>query len=147
VLKCIGLYKVLRDFGNSSFRIELPANMKSRGLHDVFHASLLRIHAPNDDRLFPGWLDSQIEYLGGTEGEWMIERVKTHAGQGSGALFEVLWKSGDITWLPYEQISKSTALEDYLELLGVQSIWSLPRGLGKPPPELELIVSTIGLKL
>jgi hypothetical protein len=147
VPKYIGPYKVLKDFGNSSFRVELPANLRSRGLHDVFHASLLRIHAPNDDRLFPGRLDSQIEYLGGTEGEWMIERVKTHAGQGSGALFEVLWKSGDITWLPYEQISKSTALEDYLESLGIQSIRSLPRGSGKPPPELELIVSTIGLKL
>lgn len=147
VPKYIGPYKVLRDFGNSSFRIELPANLKSRGLHDVFHASLLRIHAPNDDRLFPGRLDSQVEYLGGTEGEWMIERIKAHAGQGSGALFEVLWKSGDVTWLPYDQISKSTALEDYLESQGVQGIRSLPRGTGRPPQELELIVSTIGWKL
>ena len=62
-------------------------------------------------------------------------------------MFEVLWKSGDITWLLYKQISKSTALEDYLESLGVQSIRSLPRGSGKPPPDLELIVSTIGMKL
>ena len=92
----------------------------------MFHASLLRIHAPNDDRLFPGRLDSQVEYLGGTEGEWMIERVRTHAGQGSGALFEVLWKSGNVT---YKQISKSMALEDCLESLGVQSIWSLPWAL------------------
>jgi hypothetical protein len=147
VPKYIGPYRILKSFGNSSFRIALPANLKSRGLHDVFHASLLRIHAPNDDRLFPGRLDSQIEYLGGTEGEWMIERVRTHAGQGSGALFEVLWKSGDVTWLPYEQISKSTALEDYLESQGAQSIRSLRQGSGKPPKDPELIISVIGWEL
>jgi transposase InsO family protein len=147
VPKYIGPYRVLKDFGNSSFRIELPANLKSRGLHNVFHASLLRIHSPNDDRLFPGRLDNQVEYLGGTEGEWMIERIRAHAGQGSGALFEVLWKSGDVTWLPYEQIAKSTALEDYLESQGAQGIRSLPRGSGKPPKDLELIISMVGWKL
>jgi hypothetical protein len=147
VPKYIGPYRVLKSFGNSSFRIALPVNLKSRGLHDVFHASLLRIHAPNDDRLFPGRLDSQVEHLGGTEGEWMIERVRTHAGQGLGALFEVLWKSGDITWLPYEQIAKSTALEDYLESQGAQSIRSLQRGSGKPPKDPELVISMIGWEL
>ena len=75
VPRYVGPYRVLKYFRNSSFCIDLPANLKSRGLHDVFHASLLRIHAPNDDRLFPGRLNSQVEYLGGAEGEWMIERV------------------------------------------------------------------------
>jgi len=77
----------------------------------------------------------------------MIERIRAHAGRGSGARFEVLWKSGDVTWLPYEQIAKSTALEDYLESQGVQSIRSLPQGSGKPPRDLELIVSAIGWEL
>ena len=147
VPKYIGPYRILKDFGNSSFRVELPANLKSRGLHDVFHASLLRIHSPNDDRLFPGRLDSQVEYLGGTEGEWLIDRIRTHAGQGSGALFEILWKSGDVTWLPYEQIAKSAALEDYLEAQGVRGIKGLPKGLGQPPRDVNLAIAVIGWEL
>jgi hypothetical protein len=55
--KFIGPYSIIRDFGNSSFQLDLPANMKQRGVHDMFHSSLLRIHVPNDDRQFPGRLD------------------------------------------------------------------------------------------
>ncbi len=40
--KCIDPYPILKDFGNGSFRIELPLNLKARGIHDVFHALLLR---------------------------------------------------------------------------------------------------------
>ena len=35
--KFIGPDRILRDFGNSSFQIELPPNMKQHGVHDVFH--------------------------------------------------------------------------------------------------------------
>jgi hypothetical protein len=52
--KYIGPYKITKDFKNQSFKLELPMHLKKRGVHDVFHSSLLRIHAPNDDRLFPG---------------------------------------------------------------------------------------------
>jgi hypothetical protein len=54
VPKYIGPYKILEDFKNESYRIDLPRHLKHRGIHDSFHASLLRIHLPNDDRLFPG---------------------------------------------------------------------------------------------
>jgi hypothetical protein len=60
VSKYIGPYRISRSFGNGSFQLELPSPLKQRGLHDVFHASLLRIHIPNDDRRFPGRLDSQL---------------------------------------------------------------------------------------
>ena len=49
ILKYIGSYKVLEDFKNSSFRLELSLNLKWRGIHGVFHASLLQVHEPNDD--------------------------------------------------------------------------------------------------
>jgi hypothetical protein len=39
--KFIGPYKILHDFGNASFRLDLPPHLKQRGVHDVFHASLL----------------------------------------------------------------------------------------------------------
>ncbi len=47
--KYMGPYPIAEDFGNGFFRLELPSNLKSRGIHDVFHASLLRIHVPNND--------------------------------------------------------------------------------------------------
>ena len=52
--KYIGPYKIIKDFNNQSFQIELPSHLKQRGIHDVFHSSLLQIHTPNDDHLFPG---------------------------------------------------------------------------------------------
>lgn len=58
--KFVGPYKILEDFKNNSYRLALPSRMKQRGIHDVFHSSLLRIHVPNDDRLFPGRMETQI---------------------------------------------------------------------------------------
>ena len=48
-------------------------------------------------------------------------------------IFEVHWKSGDVTWLPYYQITHLQALTDYLELIGVSQISNLPNGSGRPP--------------
>jgi hypothetical protein len=67
--KFIGPYRILKDFGNHSYKIDLPSNLKQRGVHDVFHAALLRIHHSNDDRLFPGRLESQISMSNESEGE------------------------------------------------------------------------------
>ena len=39
--KYIGPYKIIKDFNNQSFQIELPSHLKQRGIHDVFHSSLL----------------------------------------------------------------------------------------------------------
>ena len=72
--KFIGPYKILQDFGNASFKLELPSNLKKRGVHDVFHSSLLREHIPNDDRLFPGRLETQIGDTPDTEADeqWIV---------------------------------------------------------------------------
>jgi hypothetical protein len=43
-------------------------------------------------------------------------------------MFEVKWKSGDVTWLPYEKISHLEPLMEYLEALGVKSIADLLTG-------------------
>ena len=132
--KFLGPYKVLKDFGNSSFHIELPAHLKRRGVHDVFHSSLLQIHIPNDDRLFPGRMDTQL--VGEDEGdEWAVDRILSHHGARTEATFEILWKSGDVTWLPYYQITHLQALTDYLELLRVAKISKLPPGKGRPPQD------------
>ena len=67
--KFIGPYRIVDDFQNSSYRLDLPDHLKRRGIHDVFHASLLREHVPNNDRLFPGRMDTQISGTPDTEGE------------------------------------------------------------------------------
>lgn len=102
--KYIGPYRIIRDFGNSSFKIELPGSMKQRGVHDVFHASLLRVHILNDDRLFPGRLESQLGDLENSESEWAADKIVSHVGTKKESTFEVLWRSGDVTWLPYHQV-------------------------------------------
>ena len=120
--KYIGPYRITKDFQNQSFRIELPSYLKQRGLHDVFHAALLRIHVPNDNRLFPGHLVTQLDPEDSPEKEWAVNQILSHSGTKDNALFEVLWKAGDVTWLPYSEISHLNALTEYLDLMGVDSI-------------------------
>jgi len=95
----------------------------------------VRIHTPNDDRLFPGRMDTQIGEGPDSEDEWAVEKIQSHAGSGEDSIFEILWKTGDITWMPYYQIKHLQALETYLELMGVESASKLVTGKGKPPRE------------
>ncbi|KIP01914.1 hypothetical protein PHLGIDRAFT_44551, partial [Phlebiopsis gigantea 11061_1 CR5-6] len=81
----------------SSFKIELPPELRRRGVHDVFHASLLRLHVPNDDRLFPGRLAYQVAALDPSGKEWAIDRIVRHSGTGADAQLLVRWSSGDET--------------------------------------------------
>ena len=139
--KYIGPYKILKDFKNQSFQIELPFHLKQRGVHDVFHAALLWIHLPNDDCLFPGRQFNQLNAGDDTEAEWAVDKILSHSGSSQDSIFEVLWKAGDITWLPYLQIEHLNALKEYLDLQGAENINSLSSGNGNPPrnnPQLFL---------
>ncbi|KJA13214.1 hypothetical protein HYPSUDRAFT_113962, partial [Hypholoma sublateritium FD-334 SS-4] len=80
-----------------SFRINLPSTFKQRGLHDIFHASLLRVHIPNDDRLFPGRDVSQLSPEIDSDQEWAVNKIIGHSGAGTDARFKILWKAGDVT--------------------------------------------------
>ena len=64
-----------------------------------------------------------------------MERILSHAGSRTNSVFEIEWKSGDITWLPYYQITHLQALTDYLDLYGESKISKLPKGTGKPPQD------------
>ena len=39
--KFIGPFKIIKDFGNNSFKIDLPSDLKRQGIHPIFHSSLL----------------------------------------------------------------------------------------------------------
>lgn len=106
--------------------------MCRRGIHDSFHASLLRIHKPNDDRLFPGRLDAQIVDSDEHVEEWAADKVIAHRGAKDNAMFEVLWKAGDKTWMDLAQVRELKLLDAYLEVLGVDSVADLSDGTGNP---------------
>ncbi|KAF7327530.1 Gag-pol polyprotein [Mycena kentingensis (nom. inval.)] len=133
---------------NNSFRLDLSPEMKQRGIHDVFHASLLRIHIANDDRRFPGRLDSQLGVsLDMNSNEWAVDKIVNHYGSKRKALFEILWKSGDKSWMPYEQTKKLQAFEDYLETLGVSDIRELTQGTAQPNPgAAELFLGAVSVQ-
>ncbi|KNZ82090.1 hypothetical protein J132_08273, partial [Termitomyces sp. J132] len=132
--KFVGPYLILCDYGNHSFHVNLPATMRQCGIHDVFHASLLRIHHPNDDRLFPGQLDEQVVEPEQHPHEWTADKILKHAGTKSNLLFEVLWKSGDKTWLLQPQVEDLNLLKPYLDIQGATTVAELPISVGQLPP-------------
>ena len=71
----------------------------------------------------------------GSEGEWAVDKILVHSGSVEESIFQIKWKAGDITWLPYYQITHLDALPIYLDLLGVDSVSKLPKGQGRPPKD------------
>ena len=101
--------------------------------------SLLHIHVPNNDRLFPGRQETQVTDFGEGDHEWQVDQILSHVGSGPTATFEVKWMLGDVTWLPYEQLPHLSAMKEYLDLLEIKDITDLPLGDGAPPSDDELI--------
>ena len=93
------------------------------------------MHEPNNDWLFPGRLDTQVTELEDKEGEWAIDRIVSHKGSNTSAIFECVWKSGDRTWVPYPSLAQVGALRSYLEVLGLETIAELNEGTGVPPED------------
>ncbi|KAG2061435.1 hypothetical protein BDR06DRAFT_847429, partial [Suillus hirtellus] len=117
--KFMGPYWILEDYNNNSFQLQLPDRMRQHGIHDIFHSSYLHIHLPNDDQLFLGQLDNQVAEFEEEEKEWAVDRILSHKGAWSDAVFEVRWKSGDVTWLPYNQVDHLAALQEYFDVLDI----------------------------
>ena len=88
--KYIGPYYILKDFGNNSYLLDLPSDLKRCSIHNVFHSFLLCVHIPNDDHLFLKWLVSQVAKLDDKDIEWAIETIATHVGSGLKAVFEAI---------------------------------------------------------
>ena len=139
ISKYIGPNKVLKDFGNTPFQLVLPSHLKRRGVHNISHSFLLRIHLANDsdDQRFPGRMDTQLGCTpeGDLDREWTVDRILSHSGSGTDSIFEIKcqWESGDIMWLPYYPITHLQAFTDYWELLGQTQVSKLLNGTGHPP--------------
>ncbi|KNZ76957.1 hypothetical protein J132_10905, partial [Termitomyces sp. J132] len=98
--------------------VDLSLNLKQRGVHETFNASLLRNHIPNDDHLFPGCLDMQIFEVENGEREWAVDRIVMHAESRKNSMFELLC---------YES--------EYLEVMGLESVMDLLPGNGRLPDD------------
>jgi hypothetical protein len=48
--KYIGPFKILNEYKNNMFLLDIPAELKQWGIHPAFHVVLLCIHIPNDNR-------------------------------------------------------------------------------------------------
>ena len=62
--KFIDPYRILKSFHNDTFQLDLPSELRRRGIHANFHASLLRTKEDSDDSLFPGRTLGQLTGLG-----------------------------------------------------------------------------------
>ena len=78
-------------------------------------------------------MDNQVAEFEDQEHEWAVDKITSHKGSKSDALFEVRWKSGDPMWLPYDQVEHLAALQEYFDALGVSNVSDLPDGAGSPP--------------
>lgn len=123
--KFIGPYQIEKAFGNEIFHIVLPDELKCRGIHPSFHTSLLRIHHPNDDCLFPGQDMSQVTGISFESEEWAVERIEAHTSHGPDLMFKVKWWAGDMTWLPHDHVAHLEPLQLYLEAQNVSSVSEL----------------------
>jgi hypothetical protein len=103
--KYIGPYQVLKVVEEGTlYRLELPPELKWRGLNPVFHVSKLCVHVLSDDRLFPGHQLHQLHQLPGFRvepAEWEVDRIVSHSGRGDDALltFLLLWRYWAASWI------------------------------------------------
>jgi len=78
--KYVGPFKVIEAHLNTStYKVELPSQLKAWNLHDWFHRSKLRPYHANDDMLFPHW-EAHMFYDFGTpdDQEWLMDEILAH---------------------------------------------------------------------
>jgi hypothetical protein len=138
VPKLIGPYRIIKEITlKTSFKLAMPAELGSCNIIPVFHASLLRIHIPNNDQWFPGRSAGQVTGLGDAPVEFHVWKTISHFDSRKFAWLELLWQTGDSTWLPYNSVEHLAALDTYLENMDVEGITSLGKGTGIPPRDIQ----------
>ncbi|QRW20521.1 Transposon Ty3-I Gag-Pol polyprotein [Rhizoctonia solani] len=113
----VRIYIVVKE--GATYHVELPHNLKQRGIKPIFHALLLKPHVPYEDCCFPGRNYKQIASLEANDDEWAVEQIGGHCGKGNNAMFEIVWQLGDHTWESYRMVQHLEALRQYFEALGI----------------------------
>ena len=59
--------------------------------------------------------------------EWLVDNIITHRWKKNNISFLIQWNLGDTTWERYAECKELTALDQYLELLGIDNgDWKKP---------------------
>jgi len=127
--KYVGPYKVLQAYPETSnYMLELPIELIKRQVHLKFHVSLLRLHEPNNDALFPNRASVDAYDFGTPDNaKWIVDELDSHQWNGKDLEFQVRWNAGETTWEPLESCKELAALDRYLTLMGVKHWRQLPR--------------------
>ena len=133
--------KVLRD--GVTYQLDLSDELMKQGINHLFHTSLLKPHVPSNDRRFLGCLLVQIPGFGGKSEEWIVDSIVLHPGRGVSSEFELQWKVGDMTWVPYHEVAHLIALDRYCELMGVRGPQNLPALYPKKGEMSDALVGVI----
>lgn len=127
--KYIGPYPVIEaKRASSTYKLELPTELRNRRIHPRFHVSRLRKHVANDDDRFPRReVRTFYDFGDDSEAEWLVDEIVDHEWKGNSLRFRVKWDQGDLTWEPLKDCEELEALDNYLELRGVKEPGELPR--------------------
>ena len=135
--KFIGPYKVTKSHPEIlRYTLDLPPELKARRIVPLFHVSLLCQYHKSDDAIFPKHeVCAFYDFSDAEDNEWLVDDIIAHKWEGNNISFLVQWNLGDTTWEPYAECKELTALDQYLELLGIDNgYWKkLPKKL--PPKE------------
>jgi len=120
--KFIGPYEVTKSHPNESrYTLDLPPELKARRIHPSFHVTRLRPYNKNDDQLFPKRkVRAYYDFGDAKDNEWLVDDILAHQWKGNKVSFLVQWNLGDTTWKSYSQCKDLAALDQYLELLGIE---------------------------
>jgi hypothetical protein len=130
--KFIGPYRVTEYHPRArTVRLALPEELRKRRIHDVFHVSKLRKAYQNDLTLFPH-RDALVFYDFGQnlELESTVRDIIAHRWEGRKGdqlKFYLRFDDGDCEWRDWALCDDLKALDDYLELRGVENPLLLPK--------------------
>jgi hypothetical protein len=90
----------------------------------------LRPYNRNDNSVFPKRkVHTYYDFGDAKDNEWLVDNIITHQWKGNQVFFLVQWNLGDMTWESYSICKDLSALDRYLELLGLgeNKVKELPR--------------------
>ena len=99
-------------------------------MHPTFHANLLQIHVPNNDRWYPGHQIPQIIGIGRFK-DLSVDKILQHHGKGQDSLFELQHTTSDTIWPLHYEVSSLKALNQYLEAQKIKNVNELPKWISR----------------
>ena len=127
--KYVGPFPVLEAHPDTgTYLLDIPEDLRRRRVHPMFNVSLLKPHEPNDELLFPAREVKRFYDFGMPDDlEWQVDEIVGHRWDDNKLELLVHWTAGEHTWESIEECTELQALDDYLQLLGVEDAAHLPR--------------------